>query len=137
MQKYKDIGYRKNIPMMPEFLELQAQNKLHETQQLWFQTKQKEELYDCKKDPHNLHNLADDANYQDILAEMRTTLKNHQKGRKDFGLTPESLMIGEMWKNYQQPITENVQLTFEPETGKLVALDSNTKGASIGYILSD
>lgn len=137
LPKYKDVSYRKNIPMMPPFLAMKADNELTVTQQLWFQTKTKEELYDCKKDPHNVNNLANDPKYQQILAEMRTKLVNHELGRKDFGLTPESTMIREMWPNFQQPITENVSFTFEPETGKLVALKSETQGASIGYILSD
>ncbi|PTX62338.1 arylsulfatase A-like enzyme [Kordia periserrulae] len=137
LTKYKDVSYRKNIPMMLPFLEMKDNYQLTETQQLWFQTKTNEELYDCKNDPHNVHNLVNNPKYQQILAEMRVKLANHELNRKDFGLTPESIMIQEMWPNFQQPITETVAFTFEPETGNKVALTTNTKGASIGYILSD
>lgn len=137
LPKYKDVSYRKNIPMMLPFLEMKDNYQLSETERLWFETKTTEELYDCKKDPHNVHNLANDPEYQTILAEMRVKLINHKLNRKDFGLTPESTLIRETWPNFQQPITENVTFTFEPETGRKVLLESKTKGVSIGYILSD
>jgi N-sulfoglucosamine sulfohydrolase len=41
------------------------------------------ELYDLKADPHEIHNLADDPNYQKLLAEMKTQLKDFQKRTAD------------------------------------------------------
>tara|TARA_R110002049_G_scaffold18043_3_gene69418 strand:+ start:847 stop:2535 length:1689 start_codon:yes stop_codon:yes gene_type:complete len=138
LTKYKDLDYRKQVPMMPVFLQLEKENKLNEVQQIWFDTKTEEELYDCKADPHNINNLAENPEYMSILAEMRTTLVNHLKDRKDYGLTPEAEMIQHMWPDFQQPITENVILsTVEVDGKELVSMSSKTNGASIAYYISD
>ena len=137
LTKYKDLGYRKNVPMMPEFLQQRDNNTLDETEKIWFQTKNKEELYDCNKDPHNVNDLSKNPKYASVLVEMRSALENLLKDRTDYGLQPEAKLINNMWPNYVQPITAEVELTFEPETRKLVALDCKTEGASIAYILSD
>lgn len=134
LPKYKDLGYRKNVPMMSTFLELKADNKLDKDEQLWFAPKTKEELYDCKKDPHNINNLAEIPEYASTLAEMRQALESHLKGRKDYGLIPEAEMIQNMWPNLEQPITASVDLDIEDG---LATLSSQTKGASIAYIISD
>ena len=138
LPKYKDVGYRKNVPLMPVFLELKKENKLNKVEQIWFQTKTKEELYDCILDPHNVKDLAKTPEYNNILGEMRAALNNHIKDRKDYALQPESKMIQEMWPNFEQPITRAVKLsTIETSQGKNISLSSESKGASIAYIISD
>ncbi len=146
LPKYKDVGYRKNVPMMPVFLGLQKEDKLNETQEIWFDTKTKEELYDCQNDPHNINNLAKEPNYASILTEMRATLVTHLKDRPDYGLQPEAELINFMWPNFEQPVTDAVMLStstalsngsVETSQGKTVSLSSQTKGASIAYIISD
>ncbi len=134
LPKYKDVGYRKNVPMMPVFLNLRKEDRLNDTQEIWFDTKTKEELYDCKSDHHNINNLADNPKYTSVLAEMRKALDNHLNDRKDYGLTPESEMINLMWPNFEQPVTAVAKIDFID--GK-VSLSSATKGASIAYIISD
>lgn len=132
--KYKDVRYRKNIPMMPTFLDLRNTNKLNTEQQIWFQNKTSEELYDCKNDPHNLVNLAEKEEYQLILKRMRIALIDFQKDKNDFGAIPESRLIEDMWPNFEQPTTENVIFKIK---NNQVTLKSKTKGASIGYIVAD
>ena len=134
LPKYKDVGYRKNVPMMPTFLELKDENKLNEIQQIWFETKTKEELYDCKADPHNIDNLAKNPKYASVLVEMRKTLENHLKNRPDLGLLPEAQLINTMWPNFEQPTTSSV--TIDNQNG-IITLTSETKGVSIGYYISD
>lgn len=134
LTKYKDLGYRKNVPMMPVFLQLKEESKLNDTQHIWFETKTEEELYDCIKDPHNINNLAENPEYASVLEDMRNTLANHLKDRKDYGLQPESEMIAQMWPNLEQPITNTVTIK---ETDNKVSLSTKTKGASIAYIVSD
>jgi N-sulfoglucosamine sulfohydrolase len=134
LTKYKDVGYRKNIAMMPVFLDMKESNQLDDIEKKWFQTKTEEELYDCIKDPHIINNLAEKMEYQTVLAEMRTTLETHLKGRKDYGLIPESKMIQEMWPNYEQPTTTSAIINID---NKKVTLLPATKGASIAYIISD
>ncbi|WP_228852996.1 sulfatase family protein [Aegicerativicinus sediminis] len=134
LPKYKDVGYRKNIPMMPVFLKLKEMGKLNTIQQSWFETKTEEELYDCENDPFNIHNLAEDHKYATILAEMRKALENHLENRHDMGLQPEAQLINNMWPNFQQPITEQVEIK---KIGATIELTSKTKGASIAYIISE
>lgn len=43
----------------------------------------KHELYDLKEDPHEVHNLADDAEHAKVLKELQSKLKDWQKRTKD------------------------------------------------------
>ncbi|MDA9070028.1 sulfatase [Algibacter sp.] len=146
LPKYKDLGYRKNVPMMPTFLELKQENRLNRVQKIWFETKNKEELYDCKADPHNINNLAKNPEYASVLSKMRTTLETHLKNRPDLGLQPEAELINTMWPNFEQPVTDTVTLStstalstgsVETPHDKTITLTCATKGASIGYYVSD
>ncbi|HHC79259.1 MAG TPA: DUF229 domain-containing protein [Flavobacteriia bacterium] len=138
LPKYKDVAYRKNIPMMPVFLKLQKEGKLNAIQNAWFGTKTTEELYDCKNDPHNVVNLADSIAYKDALNEMRLAMLHHQQEAVDLGQIPESQLIDMMWPNFEQPVTKAVALsTIETPQGQMILLKSPTKGASIAYFISD
>jgi len=135
--KYKEISYRKNIPMMNELLELKEQKKLNETQLQWFQTKTIEELYDCENDPHNLVNIAQDAAYKSILTEFRNENLYRIQNYPDLGLIPEAKLIDMMWPNFEQPVTNAVTLgAVETSQGRIISLSSQTKGASIAYYIS-
>jgi len=134
LPKYKDIAYRKKIPMMPVFLQWHKEGKLNDIQEAWFQTKTKEELYDCQKDPYNLHNLAADPAYKEVLKEMRQALENHYRNRQDLGKLPESELINKMWPGYKQPITAEVKIRKEKEE---IILTCPTKGASIAYCITE
>ena len=48
-----------------------------------------EELYDCEKDPDNIHNLIDDPQYTKIANRMRNALRAWQLETHDSGLLPE------------------------------------------------
>ena len=138
LPKYKDVGYRKNVPMMPVFLDLKEKDKIDSIQKIWFGNKTSEELYDCNADPHNINNLAEDPKYTTVLSKMRTALDIHMKGRQDLGEVPEAELINTMWPNFEQPVTQDVSLSaVETSQGKSVTLSSKTKGASIAYIISD
>jgi arylsulfatase A-like enzyme len=138
LPKYKDVAYRKNIPMMSNFLKLRDEGKLNDVQKIWFETKTTEELYDVVKDPHQINNLAENPEYASSLKEMRTALNDFQKDKTDFGVIPEAELINQMWPGFEQPVTGNVMLSVVEVThGKSVTLSSETKGASIAYIVSD
>lgn len=134
LPKYKDVSYRKQIPMMPVFLDLESKGKLDEIQHSWFETKTREELYDCDEDTYNLNNLAPNPKYDTILKEMRNALANHMKDRPDLGLEPEAQLIQQMWPDFKQPLTAKVAIKLE---GNNVILSSPTNGASIAYIISE
>ncbi len=134
LPKYKDIHYRKQIPMMPVFLKLHKEAKLNPIQESWFQTKNVEELYDCQKDPYQLNDVSDKPEYKKALNEMRQALHKHLDGKTDYGKMPESELIAKMWPNYQQPVTASVLI--EKKNGKYY-LSCPTKGASIAYLITD
>jgi uncharacterized sulfatase len=60
-------------------------------------TRPAEELYDLQNDPHEVHNLAGDAEYQKILKELRAKLDAWIKETGDKGETPEDEEITEYW----------------------------------------
>ncbi len=61
-------------------------------EQFFAPTKPVEELYDCQADPHELHNLADDAKYANDLKRMRTAHLKWVQDTKDVGLIPEPII---------------------------------------------
>jgi len=134
LPKYKDVGYRKNIPMMNEMLLLNQKKQLTPVQSIWFGTKTTEELYDCKADPHNLRNLANNPKYSKILKAFRKEMISRNKHYVDLGQLPESELLKKMWPNNKQPKTALVSIKI---SGKEIVLSSSTKGASIAYILSN
>ncbi len=75
------IGYREQIPTMKELLRLRDEGTLNEVQKQWFRnSKPEEELFDCKNDPFELNNLANDKDYikklEELRGEMDTWLKS-------------------------------------------------------------
>jgi len=131
---YKDISYRLQVPLMAEMIQLREENKLNDIQATWFQTKQSDELFDVKKDPHRLHNLVENPEFTDVRNRMRAALLEFRDKYMDYGMLPEAQLINQMWPNFEQPITEVV--TVGNSNGN-VTLSTKTKGASIAYILSD
>ncbi len=127
---YKGLRYRENVPLMVEMLELQKTGKLSETQNRWFSPKDKEELYDCKNDPHNLHNLVTNEQYHGQLAKMRNLLLYQLSESPDWGQLPEAAMIDLMWPDATQPVTAAPVAAMENQR---IHLSCSTPGASIVY----
>lgn len=132
--KYKDVAYRKQIPMMRELLDLNEKNELNAEQSIWFGTKTDEELYDVKKDPYQLNNLAINNDYKKTLDALRKVYSKHQKNNVDFGEIPEMELLNNMWPNLKQPKTNSPKIS---NTKGKIKLTPNTKGASIAYLVSD
>lgn len=67
--------------------------QLNEAQQTLFaDSRNPEELYDIKNDPHELNNLAGDPDYQSIVLEMRDNLNREILRIHDTGFMPEPEM---------------------------------------------
>lgn len=58
-------------------------------------TRPREELYDCRTDPLNLHNLAGSPEHHQTLAAMRQLLQQHVVESRDLGFVPEV----ELWEH--------------------------------------
>lgn len=128
---YQNIEYRKSIPMMKEILKLKDEGKLPPITNSWFGTKPVEELYDEVNDPYDLHNLADDPEYQDKLIELRAAFQNWTNTVGDKSSMPEKEMIKKMWNGQDHP-----PATATPEVTAVddgVQISDATQGASIGY----
>ena len=65
------------------------QGECNEVQSRFFKTKPIEELYDTEKDPWEVHNLAADPAYKNVLLRMRAENTRWMKQIKDAGIIPE------------------------------------------------
>jgi len=126
------IPYRDQMALMQELFRYEEEGKLDEIQQLWFRkTKPEEELYDLETDPYEINNLAADADYQDILAELRQAHNQWKEKYDPYSLVPETELLKILWPpDGIQPVTAGVQI--EKKEDKLI-LSCETEGASIGF----
>lgn len=97
--------YRPAVHIMRK---LKYENKLNDTQQVFFKsTKPKEQLYDLKSDPHELNNLAGNPQFQSTLNELRIKLSEIEKEMtsKDTRFEPVAAGSYEMldWLKYTKP----------------------------------
>ncbi|RXP59363.1 DUF229 domain-containing protein [Lutibacter sp. HS1-25] len=129
---YLPLGYREKIPTMQELLRLRDEGKLNEIQKQWFRDhKPKEELFDCKADPFELNNIADDPAYADKLQELRAEMDRWLTEINDDPTLPEAQLIKNLWNgNDSQPITALPEIAYANEK---VTISCATEGASIGY----
>jgi arylsulfatase A-like enzyme len=61
-------------------------------QSRFWETKPTEELYHVKEDPHNVNNLANDPEYQDVLKRMRKETQRWVRENRGAGFMPEAMM---------------------------------------------
>jgi N-sulfoglucosamine sulfohydrolase len=143
------VPYRNRMPIMQELLRLYAMDKLEGTQKIWFSdTRPPEELYDCKIDPHQINNLADDAKYRDLKNRMSAQLDEWMDETNDMGKISESEMVENMWPGRIQPVTappgfimidkESSDLTNTTQGGKYkyparILIYCATQGASVAF----
>lgn len=131
---YLPVEYRERIPTMQELLRLREEGKLNSAQAQWFrESKAPEELFDCKNDPHELNNLANDPNYKTKLEELKTEMDRWLEAIGDQPNLPERELISQLWNDKtEQPITSNPVISSSD--GK-ITITCPTEGASIGYKL--
>jgi len=130
----QDIDYMNMMPTMKEMRRLDAEGKLVGPQEHYFlETKPVEELYDTVDDPHEINNLAGDAQYRDVLERMRAAHEEWVLRTGDVGLIPEPEFDemkrpGGEWERTAAPVFS--------ATGKerdLITITCATPGASIAY----
>ena len=86
------VGYMRNVPSLAEMWRLHREGKLNAAQEIFFAPhKPKEELYEVRKDPGQVHNLAGDPKYAAHLERMRNRLQQWQKDTGDLGFIPEPI----------------------------------------------
>ena len=129
---YLPVTYRERIPTMKELIKLRGEGSLNEVQSQWFREKKsKEELFDCLNDPHEINNLANQAEYQNKLIELRNEMDRWLTEINDQPNLPERDLINKLWENkLEKPKTTT---PFVSITEGEITIECKTKGASIGY----
>lgn len=139
----RNIDYMNQMPTMKEMRRLNAAGKLKGPQKYYFlPTKPIEELYDTTGDPYEVHNLAGDPKYNDVLQRMRNVLLRWMKNTGDVGLIPEPdfdemKRPGGTYQKTAEPgfvlgpkVPADNTISNKPYT---VAINCPTPGASIAY----
>ncbi|ARA94664.1 sulfatase [Rhodothermaceae bacterium RA] len=127
-----DVPYRNRMPTMQELLRLQASGQARGPVALWLRDRRDpEELYDTHADAHEIHNLAGDPRYADVLLRMRIELDRWIEASGDMGHIPEAEMVAQMWPGGTQPRTEPP--VVDRAADGTVTISCPTEGASIAY----
>lgn len=86
--------YTQQMPTTQAWQRLAAEGKLEGPAALFFEPRKPlEELYDCEADPDNLHNLAEDAQFEAVLREHRSAQVAWLRETRDLGFLPECDML--------------------------------------------
>jgi len=127
--------YRDQSPMIQEMYQLRSKNALDSTQLLFFADQRpKEELYDIKDDPYQIHNLIHDPEYAEIIGGFRNSLDHWIQETHDLGGMDETKMVNGFLSDGKQRITVAPEITSSLLNGQhLIQITSKTPGASIGY----
>lgn len=130
------LPYRDQMPLMQEILKMKEEGTANEIQKLWLaDTKPPEELYDLENDPHEINNLADHPEFQEIKTRLSLALDEWINMNNDPLTLPETEIIKNLWPpEGVQPQTQPVSFT---ETDGFINLSSATEGASIAYQVND
>jgi arylsulfatase A-like enzyme len=143
--------YGNRHPVLQEIWRLHAEGNLVGPQNVMFEPRPAEELYDTESDPFELHNLAGDRGMRETLLRMRAALDEWRQTFGDLGEESEDQMMLRMWPGGVQPRTAApvfVPITpdhpgLEASEGGafpaplLVQLHCATQGASLGYTLEE
>lgn len=98
------VSYREQMPMMQELNTLFQEGKLNDEVAAWLKApKPEEELYDLKKDPYELTNLAQTSSYQDTLIQLREVLNNWIDETNDLGKYPETDLLAKWFPAGEPP----------------------------------
>ncbi len=85
-------SYTEEMPTMQVWRRLAEGGQLSGPPARYFSAKPVEELYDNRRDPHHIHNLAADPRYRGELERLRAECIDWMKRTADLGLLPEHEM---------------------------------------------
>lgn len=115
------ISYREQMPMMQEMRKLYKEGKLNAEQAFWFNTpRPKEELYDLRKDPYELENLASRVAWQDTLEHYRKLLDEWVEETNDLGHIPERELMAQWFPDGKQPKLPPLELEERNDSVRLI-----------------
>jgi len=134
---YLPVSYRERIPTMQELLKKRDAGTLDEYQAQWFrESKPEDELFDVENDPHELHNLAGNPEYEATLNKLSNEMDAWLDRIGDQPNLPEGELIQQLWDGKsEKPSTEDPIIANNEGS---VTISCPTEGASIGYkIITD
>ncbi len=79
---------------------LNEEGQLTPTQKALLEPMAEEELYDVEKDPYEIHNLAANPAYREVLEDMKDRLVKWQAEAMDYGMFPDPPALVEHFKQY-------------------------------------
>lgn len=86
------LEYLWKAPSIPSWEAEFKAGRLNEDQKKFWQEKPSEELFDIADDPHNIHNLAGDPKYKEVLLKLRKANHDWLVETQDAGFIPEALL---------------------------------------------
>jgi len=87
------LEYLWRAPSIVSWEKAWINGECNEVQSIFWNTKPTEELYDTENDPWEVNNLANDPEYNNILARMRKANKDWITEFKDAGFIPEADLV--------------------------------------------
>ncbi|MBF0198579.1 MAG: sulfatase [Planctomycetes bacterium] len=91
--------YRYKQPAFIEWRDLANSGKLNSSQGQFYDARPPEMLFDLSKDPHEVNNLANHPEYEQLLKEMRLSMQSKVKSLPDVGFYPESEFLNKSGGN--------------------------------------
>jgi len=89
-------NYRYRMLAFSQWRDLYRNGELSGPQLQFFQAKPVEALYDLKTDPHEVNNLADAPQYEEVLKDLRGRLQKKMRSLPDLSFYPESRLVSIM-----------------------------------------
>jgi len=86
------VWYQFITPTTATWRKLYDAGKLNAAQSKFWETRPAEELYDLKADPDEVHNLADNPKYRDVLERFRKEHRRKTLAIRDVGFLPEATL---------------------------------------------
>lgn len=128
---YLNVGYRLNMPMMKNIIEMHKNGLLSSVQSSFFDVlRLQEEFYDLDKDPYELNNLINDTNYNSEIDRLRKEYEKCINKDMENWFIPEVDNISKILPDGKQP--KVIKPEFHINDGRII-IKSQTIGASINY----
>ncbi len=86
------LDYLWKAPLMQSWASEYEAGRLNAVQSAFFEPRAAVELYDVRKDPHSVVNLAEQAEFASRLKELSSALTDWQLEQRDAGLIPEAML---------------------------------------------
>ncbi|CAG5018831.1 hypothetical protein DYBT9275_06080 [Dyadobacter sp. CECT 9275] len=133
------LEYLWKAPSMPSWEAEFRAGRLNQIQQKFWQEKPAEELFDIEEDPHNIHNLATDPKYKNVLAKLREVNHNWLIASRDVGFIPEAMLskISATTPLYEYARSGKYNLKKVIETAEIASARDESKLPDLVKRLSD